>query len=248
MIRRAVRILTSLARTENKTRWVANKIAWRLFDGRLQRQHLVNQAFDRRHGTETAGEIPLAQTGVPEDQANRGNGIYRTFWESDFHKALAALKTGFDGFTFVDIGSGKGKLLLLASGYPFARIIGVEYSPGLHAIAQSNIARYHSSSQRCLALEAVRGDALQYRLPDGPIVCFIFNAFDASTLREVLRSIENDFCSRSTCAYVIYANLRSVAEMAEGLDATKRLPRLRSTRRFVIFGNAAAYRQYATDG
>jgi hypothetical protein len=88
MIRRALKLLRSLTRTESK---VKNKIAWRLFQYRLQRQQLVNQAFDRCYGTETADEIPLMQTGVPAEQAARGNGNYQPSGSHNFHAAFAAL-------------------------------------------------------------------------------------------------------------------------------------------------------------
>ncbi len=244
MIGRVFKILESVARAEDKAGWVGNKIAWRLFESRLRRQQLVNQAFDRRNGTDTADEIPLVLTGVPPKDAARGNGVYRPVWESEFHAALSALKIDFDGFTFVDVGSGKGKLLMLASDYPFARIIGVEYSPGLHVIAQRNVSRYQSPTQRCKILEPVLGDALHYRVPEGPIVCFIFNALDPATMRKVMQTIEDDVSSRTMPAYVIYANLRRVAEIGDGLDGIKKLQRLSATPKLVLFGNAAAYHQY----
>jgi hypothetical protein len=45
-------------------------------------------------------------------------------------------------FTFIDLGSGKGRALLMASAYPFKRIIGVEFMPELHRVAQENIRKY----------------------------------------------------------------------------------------------------------
>ena len=250
--KRIVRLLKSFAQSDDKTRWVATKATntlrlidhkakWWRFDAQMKREHLINQAFDRRHGTDTADETSLVLTGVPEELAARGNNLYRPLWESEFHAALAALNIRFDGFTFIDVGSGKGKLMMLASNYPFARIIGVEYSPGLHAIAQANIARYHSPTQRCKKLEAVLSDALQYRLPDGPMVCLIFNALDPSTMRMVMKNIENEVSLRDAPAYVIYVNLRDVSEIDDGLDL-KKLQRLKATRKIVILGNAAACR------
>ena len=45
-------------------------------------------------------------------------------------------------FTFIDLGSGKGRVLLMASDYPFKKIIGVEFMPELHRAAQENITGY----------------------------------------------------------------------------------------------------------
>src|SRR5580692_8694630 len=52
-----------------------------------------------------------------------------------FHEMLDGLASqaylDFRGFTFLDFGSGKGRTLLMASDYPFRRIIGVELLPSL---------------------------------------------------------------------------------------------------------------------
>ncbi|MBZ5489392.1 MAG: class I SAM-dependent methyltransferase [Acidobacteriia bacterium] len=45
-------------------------------------------------------------------------------------------------FTFIDLGSGKGRALLMAAQYGFKRIIGVEFMPELHRVAQENIRKY----------------------------------------------------------------------------------------------------------
>ena len=51
-----------------------------------------------------------------------------------------ALHLDFQDFNFVDIGSGKGRALLLASDYPFREIIGIELSPELDRVAQGEVA------------------------------------------------------------------------------------------------------------
>ncbi len=54
----------------------------------------------------------------------------------------AVAQTMLQDFTFIDLGSGKGRVLLMASEYPFQKIIGVEFMPELHRAAQKNIAGY----------------------------------------------------------------------------------------------------------
>jgi tRNA1(Val) A37 N6-methylase TrmN6 len=76
---------------------------------------------------------------------------------------LALLPINLDDYTIVDIGSGKGKLLLLASNYPFRRIIGVEYAPLLHEIAKKTSRtfghrhRNASISPRCAVTRWITG-------------------------------------------------------------------------------------------
>jgi SAM-dependent methyltransferase len=68
-------------------------------------------------------------------------------------------------FTFLDLGSGKGRTLLMASHYPFRRIVGVELLPALHRIAQENLAAYKNDDQQCFALESICEDATTFVLP-----------------------------------------------------------------------------------
>lgn len=251
MMSRAAALIRSFAQAESKSAWFKRKIsnrlarrkieqAWREFAERLPHEQLVNEAFDQRHGTDTAEEIGLLDTGVPAEDAARGRNIYRPVWEREFHAVMAALRINLEGFTFVDIGSGKGKMLMMAADYPFARIVGVEYSPGLHAICERNLALYHAPGQRCTKLEAVLGDALSFQLPDGPIVCMIFNALDADTMNRFMRHIEDDLALRPSPAFVIYSNLRHVAEIDHGLDGIRRLKLLKKTAKLIVFGNKAA--------
>jgi hypothetical protein len=45
-------------------------------------------------------------------------------------------------FTFIDFGSGKGRVLLIAAGLPFKAVVGIEFSRELHEIAVQNISRF----------------------------------------------------------------------------------------------------------
>jgi tRNA G46 methylase TrmB len=67
-----------------------------------------------------------------------------------FQEIMASLPIEFEQFTFVDLGSGKGRTLLMASEYPFKRIVGVELIAELHRAAEENIRDYRSPTQRCV--------------------------------------------------------------------------------------------------
>ena len=248
---KAYTLLNSFAQSESKSRWLRRKIInrvvrkeirreWEEFAKRLPTEALINHAFDERHGTDTAEEIRLEETGVSAEDASHGQTIYRPVWESEFHSALATLKIPFEGFTFIDVGSGKGKVLMMAAEYPFSQVVGIEYSPGLHDIAQRNLAKFRSPTQRCLTIEAVLGNALEWDLPKGPVVCLVFNALDPETMRAFVRRIEGDLSSRAEPAYLLYCNLRHVEEIGHGLDGIFKLTRLVKTRRLVVFANRAA--------
>lgn len=120
----------------------------------------------------------------------------------------------FNDFTFVDLGSGKGRTLLMASQFPFRRIIGVELLPSLHRIALENLALYKSDSQRCFKFESICADATNFSMPDGPLLLYLFNPFPEFGLRRTLSNLKQDLETNARRAYVLYHNpqLESVLE------------------------------------
>jgi Histone methylation protein DOT1 len=109
-------------------------------------------------------------------------------------------------FTFVDLGSGKGRVLLMASEYPFRGIIGIELLPSLNRIAEENIALYRSETQKCSALHSICGDATSLSLPEGPIVLYLFNPFPEPGLKRTLANLKMRLEANPSAIYLLYHN------------------------------------------
>src|SRR6266704_378556 len=90
-----------------------------------------------------------------------------------FEQIMQALPPDLGKFTFVDLGSGKGRVLLMASDYPFQRILGVEFLPALHDTAKKNIEKYSSDHQRCKQIESIYMDARDFIFPTGPLMVYM---------------------------------------------------------------------------
>ena len=127
-----------------------------------------------------------------------------------FHEMLAALQQqtnlDFREFTFIDLGSGKGRTLLLASDYPFRRIVGVELLPALDQIAQENLQKYSSESQKCFALESICADATGFPFSAEPTVLYLFNPFPESGLQRMLANLEQSLRQNPRPVYLLYHN------------------------------------------
>jgi hypothetical protein len=201
----------------------------------LPRQRRIDEAFDRRFGVDTAGELPLTQLGMSGAEARRGHGVYRPTWTHVFREALDKLPIDLDRFTFVDYGSGKGKALLLASDYPFEEIVGVEFARPLHEIAARNIERYSSPAQRCRALRSECADALHFEPPLRPLVCFLFNPFDEATTGAVLDRVGESVRQRPRDVFLVYANMRNVREGAHLFRGRRDLVRVAEDPRYLIY-------------
>ncbi len=132
-----------------------------------------------------------------------------------FHEMMAQLAINFRKFTFLDLGSGKGRALLMASDYPFHRMVGVELLPELHAIAQANVAGYASGRQQCREFELHCGDARQFELPPEPLVVFLFDPFPPEVLREVVAQIEGSVRKTPRTVFIAYQNPTCEAVLTE---------------------------------
>src|SRR5262249_30130732 len=112
----------------------------------------------------------------------------------------------FGEFTFIDIGSGKGRVLLMAAHYPFRRIVGVELLPELHRVAQENIGKLKSDSQRYFSVESICGDACEFVFPPGPLVVYLFNPLPEARLKQLIDNLKRSLCENPRLAYVLYHN------------------------------------------
>lgn len=110
-------------------------------------------------------------------------------------KALKDLPINYEQYGFVDFGAGKGRVLLLASGFPFKFVEGVEFSIELHTIAENNIRQFRRAKVRCRQVRSVLADATEYSLPATPLVLYFFNPFAGPVLSSVTDNIRQSMAA-----------------------------------------------------
>ena len=152
-----------------------------------------------------------------------------------FKEIMAALPIDMGKFSFVDLGSGKGRALLMAANYPFQRIVGIEFMPELERIARSNISRYSDDGQKCWSIESVCMDALDFQFPAVPLVVYIFNPFTEATFIAVLKKLH---ASVERCPRPVFIAYRS-PEFDHLLQQCSWLTKLAGTEQWSIYGNGA---------
>jgi SAM-dependent methyltransferase len=130
---------------------------------------------------------------------------YQPIPPEEFREMMSALGIDFRQFTFIDLGSGKGRALLLASEYGFRRVIGIELLPELHRIAQDNLRKLKNEGKH-LNIELVLGDATKFVFPREPMVMFLFNPLPEPELRALLSNIASYGRQDPGTVIVIYAN------------------------------------------
>ena len=200
-----------------------------------QQQLRDDASWDQAYSVDTCGDCWLSDLGVPISESARGNGIYRPVGRDLFEHGMSQLSLDFSDYTFVDYGSGKGKAMFLASDYPFLEIIGIEYAPELHRIAQNNVMSFHNPDQRCHTLRPLLADAMAYKPPLNPLVCFFFNPFDDRTLELVLKNINVSWQSCKRPIWLVYVNRRTIKESLRVFESAPQIQTRYADRHAGIF-------------
>lgn len=194
-LRRALR-RHGLRGTARKTVALARQLPARLHWRRRER------AFDATYAIDTAGVVHLHTLDITSDNAEHGVRYEPTNPEW-FRDLVDWLPIDYRDFVFVDFGAGKGRALVLASEFPFRRIVGVEFSRELADIAERNVAAFRSDRQQCDDFEVVCMDAVEYELPDEPCVLYFYNPFSEAVLRRVLASVRRSVADSPRPIYVV---------------------------------------------
>ena len=159
--------------------------------------------FDLQYGTDTARIVSVGALDVSEEHFQHATR-YEAVVPEAFFSMMKELPIAHEQFVFVDLGSGKGRALLLASRFPFKQIVGVEVSQNLTGIARKNIQLFTDERQRCHEIHTVCQDALDYQLPRQDLVVYLYNPFDAHFMERMLNSIEKSVHDFPRKVYVVY--------------------------------------------
>jgi predicted RNA methylase len=171
----------------------ANARSRKLLPGLKVGDGFIRHPFDLEFGVRTSGLIAGRHLSSGH-RHDRHNTAYYGVAPSVFREILVRWRrskpsAAMDDFTFVDLGSGMGRAVLLAAEYPFREVVGVELNPTLDRIARKNVAIWRAAEKVRAPIRMVCGDAAEFRPPPGPCVVFLFNPFGAAVLRRLLAGI-----------------------------------------------------------
>jgi SAM-dependent methyltransferase len=180
-----------IGRIRATVRWGTRLLAWE------------ERRFERRYGVSTRGviepsELTVSVGDVAEGFTYVGTPIRVARWW------LRALPGDVETFTFVDMGSGKGRVLLLAAEHGFGRSVGIEFAAELHeaAVANARVARSNG-----LTIEPHLGDAASFEFPLEPLVVHFNNPFSERVMHEVIANLTASYETKPRPVIAIYQQL-----------------------------------------
>jgi SAM-dependent methyltransferase len=185
----------------NKLKTVIRKS--RLYNKLVFIKNLRGKLFDLKHNVDTASEVELGDLRIDSENVKYG-AKYMGSDPKAITELFGSFKIKHEDFVFVDLGSGKGRVLFVASTHPYKKIIGVEFAEDLHEIAQKNIKNYRSKDQKCKDIESICIDAAKFKIPDEPLVFYLFNPFSEKVISEVLKNIEISLEKHPREIYIFY--------------------------------------------
>ena len=185
-----------------------------------------DRSFDRRYGTDTGGSVATSELGIVDDATRDQAILYLPSPERVTRWMLNMVGINHREYSFVDLGCGKGRVLLVASTYPFQQVIGVEISDELSRIARGNLARFPDAARKARDVEVQNIDAVTVRFPTTHLLVHMYHPFGPDLTRAVLRRLEESLLEaprRVIVAYLLYDDaIKAVDDVFAEFSSLKR--------------------------
>jgi SAM-dependent methyltransferase len=165
--------------------------------------------IERRLGIETESIISARELGFT-------NPDFRFYAPTDYRNIRRAfqLLDMSKNDVLLDMGCGLGRVVLFAAKfYPFRKVIGLDVSHQLVAMARENKTRALTRLP-CKEIEIIAADATEYEIPDDVTVIYFANPFAGDVLAKVFAAIRTSVARRprSVRLLCIYPQRSSFAE------------------------------------
>ena len=168
--------------------------------------------FDLQYGTDTGGYLSPREigSGGVHDAMNNGYSavapsVFREAcrrWRATLPSSAARVKA----YSFVDVGAGKGRALLLAAESPFRKVIGVELNQELARLAQRNITLWKRLARPRTKIRVMHEDAAEFRWPRTPLLVYLNNPFDCALVERVASRLAAAAVSGPGLIDILYVN------------------------------------------
>lgn len=209
-------------------------LIWKNIDSLVRK--FVERRFDKYFDVDTTDFVELDALNITTEDKQHAHH-YEPMPIRTFRRMLASLPCPLDNFVFVDIGSGKGRLLLAATEFGFKRIIGVEISEELCNIAKTNIKSFENKTGKVYNIEVVYTNAKSYSIPNDNCVLFFFNPFDRHLTELVAQNIKAQICATRKKIFLLFYNPHS----ADIFDNMPFLKKVKSKKKVFDIGAHAVY-------
>ena len=177
---------------------VVSSLRWRC-------HHYVERSFDRKYGVDTCQVIAPGGAAI-DPQSLHDAGRHEPVTVAYFERMLGSVNLPYHEFTFIDVGCGLGRALLLANKYQFKRIIGVEFDHAIHRHCVANVVKFQRKVHQHVETEVICSDATAFRWPEEDSFVFLYNPFRGETFRKVIDNLAMSLSKTPRRIVILYRN------------------------------------------
>lgn len=203
-----------------------NYLAWRLH--RLEDDH-----FDARYDIDTrqGDGAYLHQIAMDIEASAKCAVPYEAVQLHMFRRMVGEISLDRSQYSFVDLGSGKGRAVFLAAKAGFSRVIGVELSSEIHRTALANLSAFTRKEKAGQNIHLVCQDAIDYEFPSQNLVLFLYNPFFGEVMQAMVRNLSRFLTQQDKDLFILYRN----PQCADLFDQLPELEVIASTRSYRIY-------------
>jgi SAM-dependent methyltransferase len=190
--------------------------------------------FDTTRSVETCAALP--QPGPDQVVGDLGDSLtYSPVRAANVRASLRDLPIrNYADYTFIDIGSGKGRVLFVAAEFPFRKVIGVEFATHIHQHALRNIQRFRRWGRRCGSIESINANAAEFEFPNENLVLYLCNPFGPEIMGRMLANLSQSLDTHPRHVVIILL----WPERSQQVAGTRHMQPWKLTRRFHIYQTA----------
>jgi len=174
-----------------------------------------NLVVDKFYGINTELIIELTSLGFEENIGNRQESTPT----HHLKKILSFLSINSED-VFIDMGSGGGRVMIIAGRLPFKKIIGVDVSEELNKICKRNIQKM-KHHLKCKKFENITSNASDYQISDEATFIYFFNPFGKEVMKDVFNSIMRSISRRPRKVKIIWYNPKYDRELEQSFPINK---------------------------
>lgn len=179
----------------NRLSWSINSLRQRGLGRTLQvaTSYIADYWFDFTYGTDTARRMEVRDMDF-QSESKAHSSCYGATKARPFAELMRQLQPDRSS-VLVDVGCGKGRVLMLGALNGFKHVVGLEFAPELCRIARRNWDRFEAKEKTGTRMELIEGDAAQHEFRNNESIVFMFNPFGPAILEKVVanfrRSVED---------------------------------------------------------
>ena len=151
------------------------------------KKHII----DRRYGIETSTVVSPKNLSTGDTTLDSQNIGYVGSQPSVFRRAVVCIPFVKNSH-FIDLGCGKGRILVVATEFGFKSITGIELVQSIFEIAKYNAFIVYKKFPERTKIQLICGDATAPNIPDDEhqIIFFIYNSFGAPLIKKLASHLE----------------------------------------------------------